>query len=235
MHRSRIAKRIARKTIRMIGVFIILAINAILLWRVFTAGDPASMKTLLADASTKAAYERCQAEGEDLSVLYQRFEQTTTATGRYSYFSVTRAYFLPETGQAQLVFRYSNAMLDWLAEDYGLAGTPGRDEDLFDVSLLVEYDDGEGGTYTERYFPDKTVRDTKFRYNYRQMLFSGLSCFDGEDFDESVLRVQVCIYYKEDVDFDAEPYGALQIYKKGIYTRTYDLSRRDRKAILSAA
>ena len=235
MHRSRIAKRIARKTIRMIGVFIILAINAILLWRVFTAGDPAAMKTLLADASTKAAYERCQAAGEEFPVLYQRFEPTTTQSDRYSYFSVTRAYFLPESGQAQLVFRYSNAMLKWLAEDYGLAEVPGRDEDLFDVSLLIEYDDGEGGVRTERYLPEKTVRDTKLRYNYRQMLFGGLTCFDGTDFDESVLRVRVCIYYNEDLDYDAEPYGSLQIYQKGINTRTYEVSRRDRKAILAAS
>jgi hypothetical protein len=239
VYKSRIARKLARRIVRWIGLSFIFGINILLLLRVFSSGDPAEMKSLAADPLTVRAYGEA---GEELPVYYQTFEPTTSTTGQYSYFTLTRALFLPTVtedgvagGQVQVVLRYSNAMLGWLAEDYGLAELPAREDDLFDLTLLVEREDGEGNVTAERYFPEQgTDAATKNRYNYRRFVFNGVDCFADGDFDGSVRRVTACIYYNEDVDYESDAYGSLSIYQRGYNVREYDLARKDRKALNAA-
>jgi hypothetical protein len=46
-------------------------------------------------------------------------------------------------------------------------------------------------------------------YNYRRLTFDGV---DMNVTDNPVLAVYVDVYYKEDIDYEKDPYGTLCIY-----------------------
>jgi hypothetical protein len=118
------------------------------------------------------------------------------------------------------LFRHNNATIRSLVKDYNLPEVPDRTLDLYDVTLYVAYDltpgdvtDNAGNNPESvrfvRYYPTATESAQTLMYNYRRFTFDGI---DMNVTENPVLAVYVDVYYKEDVDYEKEPYGALCIY-----------------------
>ncbi len=244
------ASRSARITWRVIkGLFfaVIFSVIALLLWRIFSSGDPKSMQALTPNEALAAAYER---EGEDLYMFRQEQRSITSGEKNYGYFSVTDCVFIPAANQVQIVVRYNNSTLRSLTEDYGLEEVPSREEDLFDVTLTLATDrtpenkednlwskeDLGAGESVEmiRVHPTSVTREKKQMYNYRRFVFdlgeAGLTLTELVE-KETVLAVFADIYYNEDIRYGEEPYGTLCLYTYLDETLTVPMERMDKKAL----
>ncbi len=228
--------------IKSLFMLIVFSVCAFLLWRVFSSDNPDSMKTISVNDSIYEAYNR--GEGE-LYMFSQEQDIITRGDDNAGYFSVTQTVFIPEANQIQVVLRYNNSTIRYLTEDYGLANTPLREEDLFDVSLFFSVDltpenkednatISETGTRTFRCSSTLVERDQKNLYNYRKFVFDLDEC--GEELKELVdsgllLAVYADVYYVEDINLDEEAYGTLCLYDYVTEKNEVKLSSGDRKAI----
>lgn len=213
------------RLIKYCALTVVFFVCAVLIWRIASSGDPQSMKTILVSESTYEAYVE---GGEQLQMFYQSQQPITRGEDNYGFFSVTWVAFIPEADQLQIVFRYNNSTLKNVAKLVGTDYVHGRDEDVFDVSVVVNTDltpDRESDNaynadeYPEavsekRYFPTQVVSEQKNVYNYRKYIFEGISI------DELSLAVFVDIYYNgvgadgETVvpDYSEDAMGTLCIY-----------------------
>lgn len=228
-HKQRVIGRVFKGLI----VLLVLAINAILVWRVFfSAQTPKSIAPLQANEALVSAYE---AHGDKLTLRYQDQSSITRAEGNYGYFSVTQCVFIPEAEQVQIVVRYNNSTIRHLTEDFGLAETPAREEHLFDVTLVKTNDltpnDTTDNTKVEalsftRYAPNEGyLRDYSSLYSYYRYTFDGISV------DDVTLGVFVDLYYVDAIDYNAEAYGTLCIYSNDCKWLPYSLTSADRAAL----
>lgn len=210
------------------------AVLGVLLWRILSSGDPASMKALQPNDKLYNAYAAHAADPEsgDFIVLHQRYDTIIRDGDAKGYFSVTQADFLPYADQLQITFRYNNSTLKNVAKDYGMPEPLERGQDWFDVTVTVAYDltpdnpddnainDPECVRF-ERYQPTACVKDTKNLYNYERLTFDGIDIFDHLDEDgepvmrADVLAVYVDIYFNEDLDYQKDAMGTLMIYVYG--------------------
>lgn len=234
--------RIIKKALKIIALSIVIGTNVLLLCRMFMSGDPSSMKALSVNEKLVETYR----ENGELRAFAQ-VEQVITHNKdednyNYGYFTVTNSVFLPDAGQAQIVFRYNDSTLRHLAEDYELSETPDKKQDWYDVTLRVIIDrtpenkKDNGETYWEdldavkiiRIQPTDVKSATKPLYSYRRFTFDGVpSIEEGTD----VLAVYVDVYYKGDTDYNRTPYGAMRIYTGGVTIHDYKLSGSDIRAI----
>lgn len=230
---------------RVIALILVFGTIGILLWRIFTSGDPAEMKVLQVNRPLMEAYRAAEEEGRELSVFYNdSLPNITYEPGRRGYFSATRVRFIEDADQVQVVFRYNNSTIRHLKEDYQLSEMPSRDDDLYDLTLYVAYDltpedtsDNAGNDPASvkflRYHPTSVVSQKKGLYNYRAVVFDGL---DINVSDTPVLAVYLDIYYKDDVHYvededGKEPYSALIIYDYTYKRKPYSLTGKDKKQI----
>jgi len=199
------------------------------------------MEALSVNESVVEAYEN---DGE-LYLFRQEQASITRAESNAGYFSVTRAAFIPEANQIQVVLRYNNSTIKHLVEDYSLETIPERSEDLYDVSLFFSVDltpentednatVSEGATRTFRCSSRLVRRDEKNLYNYRMFVFDLDEC--GEDLaalleSGHLLAVYADVYYVEDMDLDEKAYGTLCLYDYLTETEELKLSSDDIKAI----
>ena len=231
MARTR-APRLPGLILKGLLTLLILSVNAILIWRMCTSGDPAAIRTLSVNDKTRAAY---QAHGDALVLQYQEQASITRSPESYGYFSVTQCIFIPEANQVQIVVRYNNSTLTHLKEDYKLPAIPDRAGDYFDVTLVRTTDLTPNDTSdnleetnlrTERYFPNAEVRtDSTALYNYRRFVF------DGVTVEDLTVGIFVDIYYNEDVNYDERAYGTLCLYDREMTWLPYTLTRADREAL----
>ena len=236
------ALTIAKHVFKIVCLVVVFGTTAVLLWRVFSSGDPQAAKTLLADERLKTAYAE---KGDDLTAYWQKLDTITRGNENYGYFSVTKGLFIEDANQVQVIFRYNNSTLRHLKEDYALEAIPGRDEDVYDVSLVVVYDltpdnkkdnsgtaDGyePGAVNIVRYHPEKepTFSGRHNVYNYRKFVFNDV---DMTLTDTPVLSVYVDIYYKDDINYEEDAYGTLIIYDYTMPRQEYALTRQDKKAL----
>ena len=149
--------------------------------------------------------------------------------------------FIQEADQVQLLFRYNNATLRHLKEDYGLPENPDRHGDYFDVTLVVAYDLTPDVTEDNLKSDPESVRLVRYHatssetaetliYNYRRLTFDGIDMTVTEN---PVLAVYMDVYYKEDVDYEKDAYGTLCIYDYITQTDYAELSKKDREALES--
>ena len=197
------------KIIKYAALTLVFSVCALILWRIFSSGDPKSMKTLMVSDAT---YEAYVAGGETLKVYYQKSQlDMTRAEYNSGYFRVSQVAIIEEADQIQLVVRYNNSTLRYIEDSLGFGDDKklSRDDDLFEVSIVknidltpdnkndnaynsVEYPEA---VKTERYYPTKVISEKKNLYNYRKFIFEGVSV------DELTLALFVDIYYKgEDKD-----------------------------------
>ena len=222
-NRDSLMTRIAKITVKAVGYLLVFGTIIFFIWRAFfSTAVPAEVKFLSANPALKAAYETALSEGKELTVFYQesQYDTTTVRDKNYSYFTAKDARFIVEANQVQLLFRYNNATIRHLVEDYGLAETPARTAELYDVTLYVAYDltpaditDNAGNDPASvkfvRYHATSSEPASSLMYNYRRMTFDGL---DMTVTDNPVLAVYVDVYYLGDLDYEAEPYGTICIY-----------------------
>ena len=215
--------KVARITVKAVGLLLVFGTIIFFIWRAFFSTIiPTEVRYLSANAPLREAYEAALSEERELTVFYQesQYDTTTVRDKNYSYFSAKEARFIQEANQVQILFRYNNATIRHLVEDYDLAEIPDRAEDLYDVTLYVAYDltpadltDNAGNDPASvkfvRYHATSSEPATSLMYNYRRMTFDGL---DMTVTDTPVLAVYVDVYYLGDLDYEAEPYGTICIY-----------------------
>ena len=217
-NRRRRTSKVVLKIIRYVFLALIIVVNGALIWRMCSSSDPSSMKRLLINDATYAAYEE---NGKDLTLYRQSHDTITRADRNYGYFSVTDSIFIPQANQVQIVFRYNNSTITSVAKDYELESVPSADTVLFDVTLVVKYTDGT----EQRFAQNMSSHDTKTFYNYYRYNF------DGVVIDESVEGVFVDIYYLGDVDYSEIAYGTLCIYSNESKNISVSLEGADRAAL----
>ena len=232
MARSR-APRIPGIIIKAIALLLVFSVNGILIWRMCSSQDPASMRILTVNAATHKAYTE---KGEALCLCYQEQASITRTERNYGYFSITQCVFIPEAEQVQIVLRYNNSTLTHLKEDYGLPEIPDRSLDLFDVTLLRTTDPdpqnpednyNADALIKTRFFPtvEDTKSDTSALYNYRRYVFDGVSV------EDLTLGVFVDIYYVGDVRYEERAYGTLCLYDHEMEWQPYTLTKEDLRAL----
>ena len=224
---------IAGRLVRLLFVLLIIAVWALLMWRIFISSKPPKeMDRLSPNAALSAAYS---ANGGQLSPYTQEQSTVTRGENNYGYFGVTRAVFVPEAGQVQVTFRYNNSTLKAVQEDYQLDAKPPRGEEIFDVSLLLMTDltpedrsdnvDGSETIAQTRIAPTDKRIDTTLLYTY--ILYT----FDGVDVADDTVAVFFDIYYQSDVNYDAEPYGALRLYHSESPNLPVKITKKEQEAI----
>lgn len=215
--------KIARLTGKAIGLILVFGTIIFFIWRAFFSTIvPSEVKGISPNAALREAYLTATEKGEELTVFFQESQYDTTSVRdkNYSYFSAKDARFIVEADQVQILFRYNNATIRHLVEDYGLAEIPDRESDLYDVTLYVAYDltpgdltDNAGNNPESvkfvRYHATSSEPAQSLMYNYRRMTFDGV---DMTVTDNPVLAVYVDVYYLEDLDYEKEPYGTICIY-----------------------
>lgn len=234
-----IGGKIVKYTFKAIGLLLVFGTIGILVWRMFSSGNPKSMKTLMVNDATHAAWMAAEAEDREMVMYSQKLDEITRAEHNYGYFSVTQTLFVEDADQVQVLFRYNNSTIRHLQEDYDLPEVPDRDEDLYDVTLYVAYDltpndttDNAGNDPASvkfvRYYPSEMTSDKKNLYNYRKFIFDGVDMTVTEN---PVLAVYVDIYYKDDIDYNKDAYGTLIIYDYLAEKEVYELTGRDKDAL----
>ncbi len=226
-HNIRVFWRVVKWSISLLLV----VICSILIWRVFSSGDPKEVKYLMGN---DALYEAYDAHGKDLVLQYQMQNTITTAEYNRGYFSITQYVFIPEAKQVQLVFRYNNSTIKHLAQDYGLDKIPDKSEELFDLTLITTTDltpdNREDNANTEalameRYYPSAATRTETSLYTYYRFVF------DNIEITPDMLCVFADIYYEGDLDYEKRPYGTLCLYDDESPWVSYKLSRAERKML----
>ena len=200
--------------LRWLFALLIFSIIGFLCWRVFISDiPPATMDELNPNLPLA---EAAAAKGEAL-VLYTQEEGTMTrAENNYGYFGITRCIFIPEAKQIQLVVRYNDSTLTAIQADRNMEQAPPKGVQILDVTLVKRIDltpeDLTDNTDTsptvgkERYWPTgEPVIETTTLYTYCLYTFDNVTA-------EDAIAVFADIYYKDDVDYNADPYGILRIY-----------------------
>ena len=228
------APRIARFVIKTLFTLLILAVNAIIIWRVFfSATIPEELRYITPTEAGAAAYAQY---GNDLTVQNQDQASITKSDTSYGYFAVPQVVFIPQANQVQLVFRYNNSTLEHLQQDYNLADRPDKAAELFDVTLTVTTDltpndttdnTDEAKLAKTRYFPTAahTERATTSLYTYYRFVF------DNVTVDELTVGVFADVYYNADIDYNARAYGTLCLYWNEDVWIAYPLSANDKAAL----
>lgn len=227
--------KITKKILKIVGWVIFSAVLAILMWRMCsTSNDPKSMSTITPNDKLANVY---QAQNGELNAYTQKLDQFTREDKNYGYFAITKALFIPDAEQVQIVFRYNVSTLEELAKDYpdDFPEIPDGSEDLFDITLIKVIDltpdndednDNKENLKYERHFPSSSTKDSTSRHRYERLVFDGINCDDA-------LFVYVSIYYKGDLDYESDAYGTVQIYTSADdqIRRKYILTSNDKKAI----
>jgi hypothetical protein len=212
-----------RLTVKAIGLILVFGTIIFFIWRAFISTIvPAEVKRLEANDALREAHAAAAAEGRELTVFYQedQYDTTTVRDKNYSYFTAKDARFIQEANQVQVLFRYNNATIRHLVEDYGLAEVPEREAELYDVTLCVAYDltpadltDNAGNNPESvkfvRYHATSSTPAQSLMYNYRRLTFDGI---DMTVTDTPILAVYVDVYYLGDLNYEEESYGTICIY-----------------------
>jgi hypothetical protein len=240
--------RILGKVLKFSFFGVILLINVLVLWRIFSSSDPSDMQVIVGNEALADAYARAEQSGAlDGFALYQPDHNDITdekAThdenhnvidpGNYGYFGVTNSLIFPTAHQAQIVFRYNDSTLEHLAKDYALPAVPEKGGEYYDVTLRVLTDltpDDKTDNDKAEFLQTTRIKATsakpaeKTLYTYRRMVFDALPDIEG------IVAIYVDIYYVDDVNYNDEAYGTLCIWHEDARTKTYELTRDDIAAI----
>lgn len=233
--------KIAKKIIALLFALLISCIMGILLWRILSSGNPASMKVLNINDRLVSAY----GESEELYMFRQRQRSITSGEKNYGYFAVTEYAIIPDANQIQAVVRYNNSTLRNTEKDYGLeANSLKREQEVYDISILVAIDrtpdnkednlgNEEESVEFVRCKGTMALSDTRSLYNYRRMVFqlddAGIELRELME-KELLLAIYADICYVGDVNYD-KPYGTLCLYDYVSNDVVIELEKRDVKAI----
>lgn len=235
MVKGRYGWRIAGFIFKALCGLIIALVIGLLAWRIIDRSiTPKQVKTIIPNHKLYEAYEK---HGDKLTLYTQKQNEYTQENHNYGYFANGGALFIDEADQIQFILRYNKSTLEHVAEDFKLSEVPSREENIFDVSLVIMYDltpendkDNDGKTpeaveYVRISPSGEALSYQKTLYNYHKYVF------DGVEVDKSVLAIYVDIYYVGDIDYNERSLGTLLIYDCTYPTKEYKLTKNDMKAI----
>lgn len=223
---SRVSRvfRVFWRIVKVLFALLIFFVIFFLVWRVFSSTKPP--KSVAELTVNDKVYEAYLAEGEDLRIWRQKQNTLTRGEKNSGYFGAADCVFIPGANQVQLLARYNNSTIRALAEDYGLDTVPSREEELYDITLVLALDltpdvteDNAGNDPSSvrfvRLHAVSSEADMKNMYNYRRLVFdldeAGLSLESLRESGE-LLAVYADFYYNQDVHYEETPYGALCLY-----------------------
>lgn len=214
------------KILKLLFLLLIIATFAILIWRMNLSNAPRSMKNLTPNDTLKSAY--AENDGK-LTAFTQKHITVTKDLECYGYFAVNKIVFIPEANQVQVIFRYNNATIKHLKEDYGVDPLPDRKEEIYDLSLVVSVFNSDAKDEKDvtklRISPTSVSSEGNMLYNFRKFIFDGVSM------DESVCNICLDVYYVGSVDYSAKAYGTLLIYDYITPRDEYLLSGKEKKSL----
>lgn len=230
--------RIIGYIIKIMAVLLIFSVCGVLIWRMVSSRDPEGISVIIPNDDVCAAYKE---SGDSLLMRYQNQTTITQAEHNRGYFSVTQYVFIPSANQIQLVFRYNNSTLEYLAQDYKMSEIPSKDGTYFDVTVTTSVDKtpdvrednySTDGTTPEcleikRYYPTASLtrRETTGLYTYYRYVFENVPM------EEHTVGVFADIYYLEDLDYTQKSYGTLCLYDDESKWIEQALSQKDRAAL----
>ena len=223
--------------IKFLFVIFVFSVTAFLVWRAFISTKlPENVADIYID---EALSVQIAADGE-LSGAFRQEQRSITSTERnYGYFSVEKAVFLPSANELQMVARYNNSTLRATQKDFGLDATPEREEEVYDVSLVIVIDKtpenkddnltGEGNSTEKiRLFPERCDTAEAHMYNYRRFVFDFGEYSLRELLDEGTLiAVFADFYYVNEIDYDKDAYGTLCLYDYITETIPYEPTKTE--------
>lgn len=170
----------------------IITVNALILWRIFSSGEPDFSKKYI---WTQQAIDKYNSAKEDFKVynISKKATITEDITGNGS-FSIMSTYYTPAANQVQFTLCYNNSTLKYLRERYNLNDTPKGE--VFVCTLT----DNNGHMYTEYDF----LTHSKNLYNYRRIVFPDIDT-------ECLTSLTLKIYYAQDVLYSV-PYAKVDIF-----------------------
>jgi len=245
MSKVSIGLKIAWKIIKLIFVFCIFAVIAILFWRVLSSGNPKEMKPI---HPTEELVELYGKDGKELEILSQKQRSVTSGENNYGYFSVTDYRIIPDINQIEIIVRYNTSTIRNVANDFSLDEIPPRDSDMFDISLVIakdltpDNDEDNLGNDEEsvefiRCFGETVMTDSKNLYNYIKIIFDtdtvGVDLNAMRD-DGTLLAIYTDFYldYGEiKPNYEENPIGAVCLYDYVSHDVKEKLSAKDIKAI----
>ena len=215
-----------------------------MIWRVFSTGTPKNIDKISRNERLLAAYSE---QGDSLYMFKQNQDIITRAEYNSGYFSIPDYTFIPDANQLQLVFRYNNSTLKSVASDKGLDKPLAREEEHFDVSVVLYLDqtpdnsddneDPNSSNVKEVRCVGKIVAEEKTTlYNFYRYVFEFDNAEEAIDLKElldsdELIAIHAQFYYNEELDYSKAPYGALLLYDPSMKKLTVGLSSAD-KAVL---
>ena len=224
------------KIIKLLGLLLLTFIFGLLFWRIcISTIIPREIKRLAVNDSLVAAYE---ANDGELEMFRQDNPGISRDKSNSGYFSVEDYVIIPEAAQVQVIFRYSNSTIERLAEDFRLSEVPGRETEIFELSLVKTKaptdtgsgsgDDTANGQAEQRYFVSEVISSSTLLYIYRRVVFEGVGLDDAAGLSHEV-------YYIEGVGFNNTPIGRFKLYRSGDENVKVKLSGADKRALEEAA
>ena len=235
----------AKKIILAIVSLFVAAVISLLVWRVFFSDKiPERMLMLTPTDAVREAYEK---SGDDLYMFKQKTITITRAEGSSGYFSVSDYVIIPDANEVQFLLRYNTSTLKRTAEDYGLDQVPSRDDEVYEVSLLISIDitpedmsDNSGNDASSV----KLVRckgtvvgsEKKNMYNYRRIIFDLDDAEEEIDIkqlksDKLLIAIYADINYDNgNINYD-DPDGTLLLYEYLSPDMPVELNKNNIKAL----
>lgn len=165
--------RAVKFAIRSLGVLIVVAVFAVLFWRIFSSKNPERAADMIWTSASYAAYEEY---GNDLLIYSQDLNKVFSKDGK---FSVYELRYIPSAKELQFTIRYNKSTVDTLANELSEdseAGEAINADQLPDMPFVFALRDDKGNVYTESEY----VTFTKGRYTYVRIAFSDVELFDIE-------------------------------------------------------
>ena len=233
--------KIVTTVFKTIGITLIVAVYAILFYRIWSQQEPSGAKKYLWTAHAIEVSETLRGEGKELEILSQtprnyeyhddetgetivvrRDEYYTSERGseidgnyKFSYFNYT-----PAAGQVQLSFRYNRAVLPYLMEDFGVSVLP-------EYPFVFALQAADGTLYTDYEY----VAVKRGLHTYRRLVFEGLPESAEELGSALYLNVYADVLYGAGVDL-SKPYLSMVVYDENLPTEEQKEKAPSRPAAL---
>ncbi len=165
--------RAVKFAVKSLGVLIVVAVFAVLFWRIFSSKNPEKAADMI---WTNASYGAYQEYGNDLLIYSQDLNKVFSKDGK---FSVYELRYIPSAKELQFTIRYNKSTVDTLAYELSEKSEAGETIDvdaLPEMPFVFALRDDKGDVYTESEY----VTFTKGRYTYVRIAFSDVELFDIE-------------------------------------------------------
>ena len=196
-------------------IALVIVVYALMIFRIAIKEDPKSAKEFIWTESSVAAYNESSGEFRVQNQQIRSFSYIDPVTGEATklvyntitddgYFQISSFMYVEATKELILTFRYNNASLEFLKQEYGLSQLP--EGELYYLALNTSKGRVTEYTYTS---------SARFTYEYRRVIFENVDLSQEKTLD-------LDIYFMGDIDLD-RPLASLTVYDYRIPVEYYDL------------